>query len=77
MLIISALECNITSSCVDSSVANIHILTYKLMETVEAKLEINVAETVDTTFSQEADDRLVSPVPLFKHCLAFLQRFNI
>ena len=41
------------------------------METVEAKLEVNVAKTVDTTFSQETGDRFVSPAPLFKPCLAF------
>ena len=28
------------------------------METVEAKLEVNVAKSVDTTFSQETGDRL-------------------
>ena len=43
------------------------------METVEAKLEANVAKSVDTTFSQETDDRFVSPAPLFKPCLAFLR----
>ena len=44
------------------------------METVEAKLEVNVAKSVDTTFSQEtAGDRFVSPAPLFKPCLAFLR----
>ena len=42
MLIISAPHCDITSSCDDSNVANIHFLTYKLMETVEAKLEVNL-----------------------------------
>ena len=63
MLIISALQCNIASSCVDSNVANIHILTYNLMETVEAKLEVNVAKSVDTTFSQETGDLFVSPAP--------------
>ena len=42
------------------------------METVEAKLEVNVAKSVDTTFSQETGDRFVSPAPLFKPCLAFL-----
>ena len=31
------------------------------METVEAKLEVNVAKSVDTTFSQETGDRFVSP----------------
>ena len=41
MLIISAPHCDITSSCDDSNVANIHFLTYNLMETVEAKLEVN------------------------------------
>ena len=76
MLIISALQCDITSSCVDSNVANIHILTYNLMETVEAKLEVNVAKSVDTTFSQEAGDCFVSPAPLFKRCLAFLRPFH-
>ena len=76
MLIISAPQCDITSSCVDSNVANIHILTYNLMETVEAKLEVNVAKSVDTTFSQETGDRFVSPTPLFKHCLAFLRPFH-
>ena len=48
-------------------------LTYNLMETVEAKLEVNVAKSVDTTFSQETGDRFVSPAPLFKPCLAFLR----
>ena len=43
------------------------------METVEAKLEVNVAKSVDTTFSQETGDRFVSPAPLFKRCLAFLR----
>ena len=43
------------------------------METVEAKLEVNVAKSVDTTFSQETGDRFVSPAPLFK-CLSRLQR---
>ena len=43
------------------------------METVEAKLEVNVAKSVDTTFSQETGDRFVSPAPLFKPCLAFLR----
>ena len=76
MLIISAPQCDITSSCVDSNVANIHILTYNLMETVETKLEANVAKSVDTTFSQETGDRFVSPVPLFKRCLAFLRPFH-
>ena len=42
------------------------------METDEAKSEVNVAKAVDTTFSQETGDRLVSPAPLFKRCLAFL-----
>ena len=46
------------------------------METGEAKLEVNVAKSVDTTFSQETGNRFVSPAPLFKHCLAFLQPFN-
>ena len=77
MLIISAPQCDITSSCVDSNVANIHILPYNLMETVEAKLEVNVAKSVDTTFSQETGDRFVSPAPSFKHCLAFLRPFDI
>ena len=49
MLIISAPQCDITSSCVDSNVANIHILTCNLMETVEVKLEVNVAKSVDTS----------------------------
>ena len=48
-------------------------LTYSLMETVEAKLEVNVAKSVDTTFSQETGDHFVSPAPLFKPCLAFLR----
>ena len=43
------------------------------METVEAKLEVNVAQSVDTTFSQETGDRFVSPAPLIKPCLAFLR----
>ena len=43
------------------------------METVEAKLEVNVAKSVDTSFSQETGDRFVSPAPLFKLCLAFLR----
>ena len=47
-------------SCDDSNVANIHILTYNLMETVEAKLEVNVAKSGDTTFSQETGDCFVS-----------------
>ena len=72
MLIISAPQCNITSSCVDSNVANIYILTCNLLETVEAKFEVNVAKSVDTTFSQETGDRFVSPAPLFKRFLAFL-----
>ena len=72
MLIISAPQCDIKSSCVDSNVANIHILTHNLLETVEAKSEVNVAKCVDTTFSQETGDRFVSPGPLFKRCLAFL-----
>ena len=66
MLIISAPHCDITSSCDDSNVANIHFFTYNLMEAVEAKLEVKVAKSVDTTFSQETGDRFVSPVPLFK-----------
>ena len=41
------------------------------METVEAKLEVNVAKSVDTTFSQETGDRFVSPAPL--PCLAFFR----
>ena len=77
MLIISAPQCDITSSCVDSNVANIHILTYNLMETVEAKLEVNIAKSVDTTFSQETGDRLVSPASLFKRCLAFLRPCSV
>ena len=48
MLIVSAQQCDITSSCVHSNVANVHILTYNLMETVEAKSEVNVAKSVDT-----------------------------
>ena len=74
MLIVSAPQCDITSSCVNSSVENIHILhvTCNLMEAVEGKLEVNVAKSVDTTFSQETGDRFASPAPLFKHCLAFL-----
>ena len=48
-------------------------LTYNPMETVEAKLEVNVAKSVDTTFSQETGDRFVSLAPLFKPCLAFLR----
>ena len=47
------------------------------METVEAKLEVNVAKSVDTTFSQETGVRFVSPAPLFKCCLAFLRPFDI
>ena len=47
------------------------------METVEAKSEVNVAKSVDTTFSQETGDRFVSPAPLFKRCLAFLRPFDI
>ena len=77
MLTISAPQCDITSSFVDSNVANIHILTCNLMETVEVKLEVNVAKSVDTTFSQETGDHFLSPAPLFKHCLAFLQPFDI
>ena len=77
MLIISAPQCDITSSCVDSNAANIHILTHSLMETVEVKSEVNVAKSVDTTFSQETGDRFLSPAPLFKRCLAFLQPFDI
>ena len=73
MLIISAPHCDIASSCDDSNVANIHFLTYNRMETVEAKLEVNVAKSVDNTFSQETGDRFVSPAPLFKPCLAFLR----
>ena len=73
MLIISAPQCDITSSCDDSNVANIHFLTYNFMETVEAKLEVNVAKSVDTTFSQETGDRFVNPAPLIKPCLAFLR----
>ena len=78
MLISSAPQCDITSSCDGSNVANIHILTYNLMETVEAKLEVpvNVAKSVDTTFSQETGDRFISPAPLFKRCLAFLRPFH-
>ena len=77
MLIISAPQCDLTSSCVDSNVANIHILTCNLMETVKAKLEVNVAKSVDTTFSQETGNRFISPAPLFKRCLPFLQPFDI
>ena len=76
MLIISAPQCDITSSCVDSNVANIHILIYNLMETVEAKLEVNVAKSVGTTFAQVTGDRFVSPAPLFKRCLVFLRPFH-
>ena len=76
MLTISAPQCGITSSCVDSNVANFHILTYNLTKTVEAKLEVNVAKSVDTTFSQETGDCFVSPAPLFKRCLAFLRPFH-
>ena len=47
------------------------------METVEVKLEVNVAKSVDTIFSQETGDCFVSPVPLFKHCVAFLWPFDI
>ena len=47
------------------------------MEAVEAKSEVSVAKSVDTTFSQETDDRFVSPAPLFKCCLAFLRPFDI
>ena len=43
------------------------------METVEAKLEVNVAKSVDIPFSQETGDHFVSPAPLFKPCLAFLR----
>ena len=75
MLIISAPQCDITSSCVDSNVAN--ILTCSLMETVEAKLEVNVAKSIDNTFSQEIGNRFESPAPLFKRCLAFLRPFDI
>ena len=46
------------------------------METVEVKLEVNVAKSVDTTFSQETGDRFVSPPPLFKTCLAFLREIS-
>ena len=77
MLIISALQCDITPSCVDSNVANIHILTCSLMETVEAKLEVNVAKSVDNTFSQVTGHCFESPAPLFKRCLAFLRPFDI
>ena len=62
-------------SCDDSNVANIHILTYNLMETVEVKLEVNVAKSVDTTFSKETGDCFVSRAPLFKRRLAFLRPF--
>ena len=47
------------------------------METVEAKSEINVAKSVDTTFSQETGNCFVSPAPLFKRCLDFLRPFDI
>ena len=47
------------------------------METAEAKLEVNVAKSVVSTFSQETGDRFVSPAPLFKRCLAFLRPFDI
>ena len=61
MLLISAPHCDITSSCDDSNVANIHFLTYNLMETVEGKLEVNVAKSVDTTFSQKTSCDLFMP----------------
>ena len=77
MLIISAPQCDITSSCLDSNAANIHILTYNPMETVEPRSEVNVAKSVDTTFSKETGDCFVSPVPFFKSCLAFLRPFDI
>ena len=47
------------------------------MKTVEAKSEVNVAKSVDTTFSQETGNRFVRPAPLFKRCLAFLWPFDI
>ena len=47
------------------------------METVEAKLEVNVLKSFDTTFSQETGDCFVSPAPFFKCCLAFLQPYDI
>ena len=77
MLITSALQCDITSTCVDSNVANIHILTCNLVETVEAKLEVNVAKSVDTKFSQETGDHFTTLAPIFKRCLAFLGPFDI
>ena len=46
------------------------------METVEAKLEVNITKSVGTTFAQGTGDRFVSPTPLFKHCLAFLRPFH-
>ena len=64
MLIISAPQYDITSSCVDSNVANIRILTCNLMETVKVKLEVNVAKSVHTTLSQENGGRFISPAPL-------------
>ena len=47
------------------------------METVEVKSGVNVTKSVDTTFSQETGDRFVSPAPLLKRCLAFLQPFDV
>ena len=60
ILRISAPQGDITFSCVDSNVANIHILTCNLTETVEAKLEVYVAKSVDNTFSQELRLAIVS-----------------
>ena len=57
--------------------AMLHILTCSLVETVEVKLEVNVAKSIDNTFSQEIGDRFESPAPLLKRCLAFLQPFDI
>ena len=48
------------------------------METVEAKIEVNVAKSVDTTFSQETGDRFVQckSSAFIKRCLAFLRPFH-
>ena len=42
------------------------------MQIVEAKLEVNVAKSVDTTLSHKTGDRFISPAPLFQRCLVFL-----
>ena len=55
-----------------TAMLHILILTCNLMETVQAKLEVTVAKSVDTTFSQETGDRFISPASLFKRCLVFL-----